>query len=68
MEHDKYKSERERLTVLREEHRHLDNLISELEASSSPDILQITRLKKQKLSLKDAIVKIEDKLLPDITA
>jgi len=54
--------------VLREEHSQLNALITQLEMASTPDQLQIRRLKKLKLSLKDAIVKLEDRLLPDIIA
>ncbi|MEO1608128.1 MAG: DUF465 domain-containing protein [Pseudomonadota bacterium] len=68
MQHDENKSEYARLVALREEHSRLDCLIAELDAAPSPDRLQITRLKKQKLSLKDAIAQIEDRLRPDIIA
>ncbi len=35
---------------------------------ASPDLLEITRLKKKKLKLKDQIIALEDRLLPDIIA
>lgn len=57
-----------RLEVLRREHRDLDAAIHALEETGRPDQLTLRRLKKQKLSLKDQIVKIEDKLIPDIIA
>lgn len=57
-----------RLEVLRHEHRDLDAAIHALEEAGLPDQLTLRRLKKQKLSLKDQIVKIEDKLIPDIIA
>lgn len=56
------------LVNLREEHRDLDSAISALAASAPADQLQIKRLKKKKLSLKDRITSIEDQLTPDIIA
>ena len=57
-----------RLEVIRREHRDLDEAICALELNGRPDQLTLRRLKKQKLFLKDHIVKIEDKLIPDIIA
>jgi hypothetical protein len=57
-----------RLEVLRREHRDLDEAITALETEGRPDQLTLRRLKKQKLFLKDQIVKIEDMLIPDIIA
>lgn len=57
-----------RLEVLRREHRDLDQAIHALEETGRPDVLTLRRLKKQKLALKDQIVKIEDMLIPDIIA
>ncbi len=57
-----------RLEVLRREHRDLDAAIHALEETGRPDQLTLRRLKKQKLSLKDQIVKMEDQLIPDIIA
>lgn len=59
---------RVKLGVLRREHRDLDEAISALEDTGRPDMLTIRRLKKQKLSLKDQIATIEDRLIPDIIA
>jgi hypothetical protein len=59
---------RARLVELRQQHRELDGMIAQLEQSSSRDQLQLTRLKKQKLLLKDQIQKIVDKLIPPIIA
>lgn len=59
---------REQLARLRAEHRDLDTQIVAEEASSLADQLQIKRLKKRKLALKDRISAIEDQLLPDIIA
>ncbi len=59
---------RKRLAVLRTEHRDLDAAIDALTAAGSQDQLQIARLKKRKLGLKDQISVFEDYLLPDILA
>ena len=59
---------RERLAKLRQEHRDLDAEIASLAERPTLDLLQMTRLKKQKLRLKDEIAALEDKLLPDIIA
>lgn len=57
-----------RLELLRTEHRDLDAAITALTEAGSSDQLQIARLKKRKLRLKDQIAIIEDTLLPDIIA
>jgi len=57
-----------RLEVLRSEHRDLDAAIAALTEAGSSDQLQIARLKKRKLMLKDQIAVVEDQLLPDIIA
>ena len=57
-----------RLEVVRREHRDLDEAIRALELNVRPDPLTLRRLKKQKLFLKDQIVKFEDMLIPDIIA
>ncbi|AZL59739.1 MAG: DUF465 domain-containing protein [Rhodobacterales bacterium] len=57
-----------KLEVLRREHRDLDQAIHALEETGRPDQLTLRRLKKQKLFLKDQMVKIEDQLIPDIIA
>ena len=59
---------REQLARLRAEHRDLDAQIVAQEVSALADQLQIKRLKKRKLALKDRITAIEDQLLPDIIA
>jgi hypothetical protein len=56
------------LARLREEHRDLDAAINALEAISAADQLQIQRLKKRKLWLKDRIIALSDQLTPDIIA
>ena len=57
-----------RLMTLRQQHRDLDAATSSLEASGTGDQLQLRRLKKMKLQIKDEIQKVEDKLIPDIIA
>ncbi|MBL4926938.1 YdcH family protein [Fuscibacter oryzae] len=59
---------RVKLEVLRREHRDLDEAVQALELTGRPDQLTLRRLKKQKLGLKDQIVKMEDQLIPDIIA
>ncbi|HWB44780.1 MAG TPA: DUF465 domain-containing protein [Hyphomicrobiaceae bacterium] len=59
---------RDELVRLRAEHRDLDAEIVAQEGSSLADQLQIKRLKKRKLAIKDRITAIEDQLLPDIIA
>lgn len=59
---------RVKLEVLRREHRDLDDAIHALEDTARADQLALRRLKKQKLSLKDEIARIEDLLTPDIIA
>jgi hypothetical protein len=57
-----------RLEVLRRQHRDLDEAVRALELAGRPDQLTLRRLKKQKLTLKDHIVKLENQLIPDIIA
>lgn len=59
---------RETLARLKQEHRDLDGAIDVLEQSGRADQLQLIRLKKKKLHIKDEITRIEDQLLPDIIA
>lgn len=59
---------RKRLEGLRTEHRDLDAAIDALTIGGGTDQLQIARLKKRKLKLKDQIAMIEDYLIPDIIA
>jgi len=59
---------RKRLAGLKTEHRDLDAAIDALLLAGSTDQLQIARLKKRKLRLKDQIAMVEDALLPDIIA
>lgn len=59
---------RDLLLKLRTEHRELDAEIVALELLARPDQLQVKRLKKRKLTLKDQITAVEDRLTPDIIA
>jgi hypothetical protein len=57
-----------RLTWLRTEHRDLDSAIDALEREVAADQLQLARLKKRKLRLRDEIARLEDVMIPDIIA
>jgi hypothetical protein len=59
---------RAQLAWLLQEHRDLDAAIAALQDSPGADILQVQRLKKRKLYLRDRINAIEDQLTPDIIA
>lgn len=59
---------RRRLAELRTEHRDLDDVIARLAADPLQDQLQLQRLKKRKLALKDLIARLENQLIPDIIA
>ena len=58
----------QRLAEVRLEHRGLDEDIAKLVADPDSEDLQIRRLKKRKLKLKDTIAKLESKLIPDLDA
>ena len=66
------KAERQRLlqsiAELKQEHRELDIAITELDERLNMHQFEVKRLKKQKLTLKDAITKLESKLIPDLHA
>ena len=57
-----------RIELLRIEHRDLDSAIDALLDQNSADQLQIARLKKRKLRLRDEIAMLSDQLIPDIIA
>ncbi len=59
---------RQILELLKTEHRLLDEEIEALLAAGSADQLEIARLKKRKLMLKDEIAQLNDKIVPDILA
>ncbi|AMN51829.1 MULTISPECIES: YdcH family protein [Stappiaceae] len=56
------------LAQLRQEHRDLDAAVEALASTSNQDALQLQRLKKKKLMIKDRITALEDQLFPDIIA
>ena len=57
-----------RITALEIEHHDLDDVITRLSERPSQDQLQLRRLKKRKLFLKDSIARLRDRLIPDILA
>lgn len=60
--------QRKRLAELRVEHRDLDDVIARLNEGPYVDQLQVRRLKKRKLLLKDTIARLESQLIPDLDA
>jgi hypothetical protein len=68
MKHDEESELRTQLAQLRQEHRDLDVAIEALHNTLGSDLLQVQRLKKRKLHLRDRIIQIEDQLTPDIIA
>lgn len=58
----------ERLRQLRIEHRDLDDIITRLSMDFKVDELQMKRLKRRKLMLKDQIARLESQLIPDLNA
>ena len=59
---------RRKVEMLKVEHRDLDEVISRLSMDIHIDELQLKRLKKRKLVLKDQILKLESQLIPDLNA
>ena len=59
---------REKLAEMRLEHRDLDESIDQMLANAKHDMLQLQRMKKRKLVLKDMIAKFESMLIDDIIA
>lgn len=68
MDNDELIEMHQRLEALRLEHRDLDAAINALQEHHYPDQLQMSRMKKRKLMLKDAIARLESKLIPDLNA
>jgi hypothetical protein len=68
MTKDEERELQEQLARLQQEHRDLDSAISALQHAPGCDQLQVQRLKKRKLQLRDRIAFIEDQLTPDIIA
>ena len=58
----------DQLKELEQEHRDLDEVLIQLQEKQTIDFLQIQRLKKRKLILKDKIIFIKNKIEPDIIA
>ena len=56
------------LDSLREKHRQLDEKISSMAGDGVPDQLTVVRLKKEKLMLRDRIIRLEETIYPDIIA
>lgn len=56
------------LTELRKEHRLLDQTIAELVEAAARDDVGLRRMKRRKLQLKDAIARLESRLIPDLDA
>ena len=65
---DEIEKLRHRLEALRSEHHDLDSAISELSRNRAVDQLQLRRMKKRKLLLKDSIARLESRLIPDLNA
>ncbi len=65
---DDVETVRRRLEALKQEHRDLDDVIARITDTGPFDQLQVQRLKKRKLILKDQITKLESELHPDIIA
>jgi len=59
---------KQKLIALKEEHRDLDDALTALNRVGTFDQVQLQRLKKKKLLIRDEISKIEGKLVPDIIA
>ncbi len=68
MSDDEERELRDQLARLHQEHRDLDAAIAALQDAPGSDIIQVQRLKKRKLHLRDRIAFVEDQLTPDIIA
>ena len=68
MTRDEERELRDQLARLLQEHRDLDAAIGALGSSPGSDILQVQRLKKRKLILKDTIAQLESARIPDLNA
>ena len=58
----------EKLQILEQEHRDLDDIIIQIQEKKTIDLLQMRRLKKRKLLLKDKIIDLQNRIEPDIIA
>ncbi len=68
MDDDEINALKQQLVEMRIEHRDLDDMIARLSENALVDQIQLRRLKKRKLLLKDHIAKLESKLIPDLEA
>ncbi len=68
MAEDRAKSIQKRIMELQIEHRDLDEIVTRLSEDPCVDQLQLTRLKKRKLLLKDQISRLKSQLIPDLDA
>ena len=68
MKYSERETIRQKIAALQSEHRDLDDVIVRISGEGPFDQLQLQRLKKRKLRLKDEITQLENKLLPDIIA
>lgn len=68
MTDDEQEELRRRLQALKSEHRDLDDVIARISDTAPYDQLQVKRLKKRKLILKDEIERLQSRLVPDIIA
>jgi hypothetical protein len=68
MTHEEERELTAQLARLRQEHRDLDAAIEALDHAPGSDLLQVQRLKKRRLHLRDRIIAVEDQLTPDISA
>lgn len=59
---------RQKIRILSLEHRHLDDIVNRLQEGLITDQLELVRLKKRKLQLKDLISRLESSLIPDLNA
>jgi len=68
MDNQQNETLRQQLLELRIEHRNLDEIIGRLTADPIVDQVQLRRLKKRKLQLKDFIARLESRMIPDLNA
>jgi len=66
--HEEIERLKVRLTGLQSEHRALDEMIARMSEAVYVDQLQLRRLKKRKLQLKDLITRLRSELIPDLNA
>lgn len=67
-QYDQQEEIKAKIEGLRVEHRDLDDVIARLSANPVVDQLQLIRMKKRKLMLKDQIARLESRLIPDLNA